>query len=140
MLFELCRLNRVLAEEALRHEEICSAEILDHAALMRVRWRIAHASGRRLKHLTEVVLPAITRQAAPSHRERLAAFEAQTLLYRQEISGYVSRWLSHAIAADFDGYRCAMQALRDSVCRRIAEEQRLFGEVLVTDLPRLRTA
>lgn len=127
---ELNRLQQALITAIDEHTRLCNAPEPDRNALSAGRWRVAQAGRVRMEYLNGTAFPAAEAAAFGEETRRVAALRDATPAYQRHISGYVARWPTEAIVADWTGYRAAAMVFCDEVKDRVTEEASILRPVL----------
>jgi len=114
---------------ALETETACSTP--DQARLSAARLQVTRLSGRR-KMLIDCTIGPHLRDIPADDARQIQNLRSEAARMAVESSEHIVGWTMANIVADWDGYRRASAEMRESMRRRIADEQAILYPLLQT--------
>lgn len=102
----------------------------DRQRLTGIRWRLSSASGKRRRHLDEIVYPALIARHPGPQGDPVRMLRDATGVAMAATREHVAAWSVDQILVDWAGYREASARMRDTMRLRIAAEQALLYPLL----------
>jgi hypothetical protein len=130
MLAELRQRHEAISDLLNSLEALCQDEHPDMEKVSAVRLALTRASRARSGYLNAVIYPHLARTCPPDTRAALEKLKTEGLLMLVRSGDHQRRWTAQQIAVDWDGYRRASAAARQSMRERMAREAELIYPLL----------